>query len=337
MVEIANMQCPMCGEYINKYSEVCSFCGEKLIKDEPQNEANLETNEENINNEERIETNKISKKFLCQIILSVICILIFIASFFIGAVKFKKEKTNITKDMSIEKTVVETPPVNNIDNAKQLYKEKKYEEAAQIFQNEIDLNNNSVAIYYMGEIYNDQGFLGIAIDYYKLAINTKKDFLEPHKRLSEIYFYKQNYDLAKQYGESALLIKNNNLELLKHMAFVYNALGDETKFRDIVKKVAQIDTKDTSSNLYMGNYHYSKDEFKEAIPYYKNVLKNTFDVDAAYSLIVCYVKNEYYSLAIEVVDKIIDKYPYDYHAKEIKNNLLFLKYDYEYRKNLNKN
>ena len=127
-------------------------------------------------------------------------------------VSFNVDKT---KKPSVVKDTVRSN--SNIEKAKKLYNEKDIDNAAMLFQEEIDNNNNPVALYYMGEIYKDQDFTKIAIEYYKQSIENKANFFEPNKRLAEVYLSRMEYFDAQIYGEKALEIKPKDLELLKTM------------------------------------------------------------------------------------------------------------------------
>jgi tetratricopeptide (TPR) repeat protein/RNA polymerase subunit RPABC4/transcription elongation factor Spt4 len=334
---IINKQCQFCGEYIPKDSKICEYCGERLNEEEEKEiteteetssvisnsteDANFEnTIEEETEETEEIEETETSdgknkKKTILVIAISAIAGIVIVLGicFFmhkkidVGIAPNKSEKTAIPH-------IINKGNTKNLDKAKQLYKDGKIDEAAQIFQDEIDAANDPVAYYYLGEIYNDGGYTKIAISNYKKALEYKKNFYEAQKRLAQMYLSKYENDTALNYATNALKQKPNDVELLKTLADIYYNLDDEEKLRQTHQKIASLDKKDYSSNYYMAYYYYNKDEYKEAIPYLSNLVANNYNSEIAYNLAISYAKIEYYTKAIETLDIIIKKDPYEYYS-----------------------
>lgn len=341
MSETKNKQCPICGEYIPVESEICEFCGEKLISENIKEE----NTEEHDNSDEPNDIKDISdtneneqkpkSKTKLIIYFSIVLVLGFLAVLF-TLIKVNKGidlSFNTQKEISkpkITKTVSKIKSSDkNIDIARELYKNKKTDEAAEIFQAEVDNNNNPIANYYMGEIYNNQGFRKIAISYYKSADAGKKDFYEPKKRLAQVYWEKDETDMALKYAESALKLKNNDVELLKTLALIYKEQDKDNKLLEIYPKIIKLEPKNYDANYYMANYYYKKGEYKTAAIYLSNILSDHYDTDIAYGLVVCYVKVEYYTKAIEILNKIIDNDSYEYYsATNLKRRVMDLRDGY---------
>ena len=325
MSEAINKQCPYCGEYIPLNSEVCSFCGETLqCDDNNTNEETIEnTNIEEVptseadNTTEDTEPKKGNKKNKVKFLI--IFSSIFIAGLLLTLLTLAviNKNTDVAigpsehKKISVPKVRMNTSKLNK---AKELYKDKNIDKAAEIFQTYIDSENNPIAYYYMGEIYRDEGYTKIALSYYKKALEYKKGFFEAQKRLADVYLQKDEIDLALDYAIKANKQKPKDLELLKTMVEIYSRQDNTDKLLATHKKIVSIDKKDYSSNYFLANYYYDLERYKEAIPYLKNILNAEYNTDIAYGLAVCYSRIEYYTKAIEVLDLIIKKDPSEYYS-----------------------
>ena len=317
MTEQINKQCPFCGEYIPIADDTCKYCGESLVLNEnKKTEINRNSNESADKFNDNISNHK--KPILKYI-------LIVLLTFLIGAVVVFAILFIINKNIDVSiiphetdkikiPDIIENKPSENIHKAKNLYKEGKKDEAAQLFQEEINSNNNPTAYYYMGEIYKDENFTKIAISNYKNALIYKKNFYEALKRLAEMYQQKGDYNIALDYADKAIKQKPNDLELLKTIAQIHNNLGNIDKVLQTYKKIVQLDAKDYDSNLYLAYHYYDKEEYKQAIPYLTNLLNISYNTQIAYTLAISYSNIEYYTKAIETLDKIIENDPYEYYS-----------------------
>ena len=336
MTDIKNKQCPFCGEYIPVDSLKCEFCNEDLPHEEVAEEkANIEEQEEFIeetdnpaeyveslvqkrfDNEEK--TNNKFKLIMTLLIAAVVGVAVTMGVLYKihSGIDVSFNTDNSQKPSIVKKAIGSSA---NIDKAKKLYNDKELEKAAALFQEEIDKNDNPVANYYMGEIYNDQSFTKIAIEYYKQADRNKKDFFEPKKRLAQVYYGRGEYDQAESYGEKALKINPNDLELLKTMTEVYEEQDETDKLLSAYKTIIKLEPKAKDANEYLAMYYYKRDDYKTAAVYINNILNIEYDTDIAYALVNCYVKVEYYTKAISVLDKIIAKDSYEsYRASNIKS------------------
>ena len=320
-----NKQCPSCGEYIPINAIKCDFCNEELVQNDECTEKEdvfvQESVQESIENNEQL--SKIEEYANDQKRNKIRTILVIVISTIIGlfgtlAILYKIH-SSIDVSFNVDKTkkpsvVKDTVRSNsNIEKAKKLYNEKDIDNAAMLFQEEIDNNNNPVALYYMGEIYKDQDFTKIAIEYYKQSIENKANFFEPNKRLAEVYLSRREYFDAQIYGEKALEIKSKDLELLKTMVQIYDANSEVDKLIATYVDIVELEPENIIANGFLALYNYRKEDYKTAAVYIANLLDIKYDTDIAYALVNCYVKIEYYTKAIEVLNRIIENDAYEYY------------------------
>lgn len=315
-----NIQCPVCGEYIPADAIFCEYCGEKIAQEEsvPENKPN----------EDYVPETNNKVKYI------VIAVLIFALAAGLAIFLFHKfSKFNNSFQIYADKPTTKEQPLDNskseLEEGKLLLKEQKYEKAAEIFQKAIDKDNDPTAYYYMGEVYNEQGFSDMAIENYKKAVNNKKNFFEPLLKLALLYYEKGNTTLALEYGESAFKIKQNNKELLTMLAKTYEDMGNSDKAMQLYKKLVAVDPKNYDANYYIVDNLLDNNKYKEAIPYLQNMLKNGYDYDASIGLAVCYIRTEYYTKAIEVLDTVLSKNPYDNDAYRLKAMAINMRDDYK--------
>jgi tetratricopeptide (TPR) repeat protein len=269
---------------------------------------------------------------LFWVIAVILCVFASFAVFYITNNKtaLTAHQSKISKD---SKHVVENDKSvkQNLETAKDLYKSEKYEESAVLLQKEIDKNNDAVANYYMGEVYRAQGYLKIAIDYYKIADERKSNFFEAKKRLAMTYLDKHDIDSALDYGEKAYSINKKDKELLATLIHLYKIEEDDDRLLTLYQDLIKIDAKNYDANDYLAAYYFKRDNYKEAAKYIETLLSIKYNTDVAYILAVCYAKVEYYSQAIRVLNLIEknDSSEY-YNVQNYKENMQYLRDSYNY-------
>lgn len=320
MTEIKNIQCNCCGEYIPVGSSYCPYCGEPI-----------KSEDEEITQDEEVKTERpsyLKNIFIGLIVLLLVCGFVFIAFFL-----FEKLNPEITLFKPNEPTrssalIPKVSKSKGIKEAKILFEQEKFDESAEILQQEIE-NNNADAYYYMAEIYNKRNYVKLAIKTYKQAEVARDNFFEPKKRLAQLYWRMNEFDQALNYAESANKINSSDLELLELLFQIYNYQNNTDKALAICKNIVNLDSKNYNANYYLANYYYGKNNFRDTIPYLENLLKDRYDTQLSYTLVLCYAHIEYYTKAIEVLDKIIanDSYEY-YYATYLKANVKSLREQY---------
>ena len=315
MTKLKNKQCPFCGEYIPVDSEICKYCNESLVDSTGTKDTYQDKEKDGIaqtDSEDNVKQTKTGRSYILFVILATIVGAGIVFGIFF--VVHRNIDVGFTTNKQAKPHILSKANNDTLAKAKQLYKEGNVDEAAQLFQNEIDLSNDPTAYYYMGEIYRKQGFSKIAISNYNKALEKKNDFYEPLKRLADVYLNKYENDKALEYATKAIKIHPNDIELLKTLAQIYQNMDNGGKLLETYKKITTLDKKDYSSNYYLANYYYQEENYKEAIPYLKNLVNTEYNTDNAYMLAISYSRIEYYTKAIETLDLIIKKDPYEYYS-----------------------
>lgn len=330
-----NKQCSICGEYIPADSVVCEYCQERLDDEvfEPLKEDVEEDAEEKIETEE--ETTPISvnnKRKVAILIVSVACILIFSTLVFFVLYRYgKSTDTSIyTEDSknTQQEEVTTTPVSTDLEDAKMYFNEKKYEKAAILLKKEIETNQNPVAYFYMGRIYQEQSYTDLAIDNFKKALIQDSNFFEPNFELTKIYFDKGDYTLTANYGESALKIKSNNKELLGMLLKIYADKEDLNKATKISKLLIKIDSNNPEANYIIGLSAYQKGDINGAIIHMKKAVDSNFNEEWALVLARLYIKKEQFTNAIIMTNSVLMVSPYNYEASEIQGQAILQKDSY---------
>jgi len=289
--KVKKIQCQYCAEYISADAEICEYCGENIIlKEEPFKRPYSKV--------------KRHKKPII-ITVAVLVLILILLGFFIILKRYNE---------TIEQTANET---TNMNEARMYFKEKNYDKAADLFQNEINNNADPIAYFYMGRIYQEQGYVDMAVDNFKKAIDIKGDFFEADFELEKIYFDK--YDIAKtiDYGEKAVRLKPKHEESLKILAKAYSQKGDSENALDLYKKLYNINSKDYDANQLIGNDYFNKKLYKEALPYFKKAFELNNNSEDGINLAKCYIEIEYYTNAIKILNEILTDDPYNYSASEL--------------------
>lgn len=299
--KIKKIQCPYCAEYISEDTEICEYCGEKIAQDKPQFK--------------QPRTKKQKFKFSIKYVLISFAILfiILIATVFIIKRNHSNTATSFNNDL-IEQSVNETTDMNE---ARLYFKEKNYDKAAELFQKEIDNNDNPIAYFYMGRIYQEQNYIDMAVDNFKKAIDIKGDFFEADYELEKIYFDK--FDMAKtiEYAEKTTKLKPEHEESLRILAQAYSRQGDSEKSLTVYKKLYKINAKDYDANKSIGDDYFNKQKYKEALSYLAKAFELNNNEEDGLNLAKCYIEMEYYTNAIKILNKILKNNPYNYSASEL--------------------
>lgn len=299
--KINKIQCPYCAEYISDDTEICEYCGEKIVKEkEPFQQAR---------------SKKQKLKFpIKYVLISVAILLVIMLAIFVISKKSSRNEISSFDSGTIEQTTDTTQEMNE---ARLYFNDKNYDKAAELFQKEIDNNSNPIAYFYMGRIYQERNYIDMAVDNFKKSIDLKGDFFEADFALEKIYFDK--FDMAKtiEYGEKAVKLKPEHEESLKMLAQAYSRQGDSEQALTAYKKLYKINPKDYDANKLIGNDYFDKQQYKEALSYLAKAFELNNNSEDGLLLARCYIEREYYTNAIKTLNKILKNDPYNYSASEL--------------------
>jgi tetratricopeptide (TPR) repeat protein len=138
------------------------------------------------------------------------------------------------------------------------------------------------------------------------------------KKTADVYFERalksqdetQKKDFLKVAGgEYFILTKINphDLYALDQLARVYDYEGKNSYAKGYFSKALEIDKKHAPTNYYLGNYYYTRNEYKKALTYYNLAYKNGYkeDFEGIMKMATMYEKlgdllraNQYYKKAL---------------------------------------
>lgn len=301
--------CPYCAEEIPANSIVCPNCGEKISQD-------------------LIDMKTIKIVFGVIVGIIILCVAGYFTYTYVDFAdlvkKFQKPDRFLKKGIT-------------------LYNEAKYEEALDFFEKQIEEDNNPMAYFYEGKVYEKQNNSSLAIKQYKKALKYKSDFDELKIPLVKLCLKNEDMDCVNEYIEGAYKQDKKDTQLIFYYAS--SIIKETDKSIPLLKEVADKEPDNYLANKYVGNYYYNKGEYKTALPYLKNSynskdkFKHDTGVEYAYEdledegLLIAstYMTNDEYTNAIKFLDEIIGKTG-NSKAKALKEEAVYARDNYNYQK-----
>ncbi len=340
------IQCPICGEYIEENTEICPFCNERIKEENKQSEHTEQsgTIEEKMPNEstERKSAEAEFQKPALNLNMSVIISsIIFVLIAITGTYFLVKKYNNVSMDKSLnannQQIEVQSKQLpKKMDEVRRYFKDKQYEKAAKICEEEIEKNQNPIAYFYLGRIYQEQNYTDLAIENLKKAANLKPDLFEAQYELAKIYYDKAEYDSALEYLNAANKIKANDKEVLEKLVNIYFERENKEKSLEFSRQLIKLNPDNYIANVVLCADAINREDTNSAIKYLKKALEIQYNTSDAIYLAKLYMSKEQYTNAIKVLDKVIDEDYYNYEAKELRERSIILREEYrqnqEYKK-----
>lgn len=209
----------------------------------------------------------------------------------------------------------------NIQSAKTLINEKKYNEASDLLYSIIKNEPHNIdALNQIGQIYIIKQELDKAMEIYKLAYTIDSKNAACIRQIAYIYYLKKDYDLVIEHLQTSIVIepetKNNsvNTQIYNALGFSYLTNKNYSKAIENYNKALSFDDKNIEANFFRGKAYYEHKDYNMAIKYYKKAieLKPNYP-DFFNELSYAYVASEQLNKAIEILKKSIKINPnYDW-------------------------
>ena len=130
----------------------------------------------------------------------------------------------------------------NLDLAKMLYTQKKYEQAERVVMNHIE---TAEAKHLMGKICTKTGRMEDAKFWFKSAMDTNKrnvkKWVAPRMELAKIYYVEGNWELAKKEFDTCLRREPQNGLLKVTLAKCYANRGEKEEARQLLVKAMNVE------------------------------------------------------------------------------------------------
>ena len=205
----------------------------------------------------------------------------------VTTLKSAHEKFPVDKEISKNlKNIAEMKLNSLMDNAAQLYTEKKYKEAAAVYLSIIPQNVNSMIG--AASCFQELGETDKAIEYYKKALELKPLDSDIAYYIAALYGEKEDYANAKEYLGKSIAFNKNNKQAVEYLHSIeemdrgnmlndaiskYEAQKYDESLQDLNTLLSK-DDKNAYALYYRGMIYDTKEKRKEAIK----------DFEKAYSL-----------------------------------------------------
>lgn len=131
----------------------------------------------------------------------------------------------------------------------------------------------------------------------------------------QLYFKKGEFEKAIPYYEKSLSIKPSQQKAIRGLAYCYQWTNRHKQAIEFFEKLSGKKPKDYKVKKDLADTLSWQGKYAEAIVLYKEVIKNTGDIEAIKSLARVYAWDRQYTLAEELLEKIINKDPDDLQLK----------------------
>ncbi|NEQ73263.1 MAG: tetratricopeptide repeat protein [Okeania sp. SIO2C9] len=136
----------------------------------------------------------------------------------------------------------------------------------------------------MGDIFQAQGDIEAAKNYYNKAIQILPNFAEAHANLGSMYAKQQEWERAISTYEKALKIQPNLAGVYRNLAKVWHSisqekLGTECNYQAVILEPESLTA---TEHLNLGNKLLELDKIEAAINCYRNAIKINPNLSAAY-------------------------------------------------------
>ena len=227
----------------------------------------------------------------------------------------KQVKEEIIKDTS-----------NFLQEGIEAYKNGDVDLAAEKFN---EVLNEPEANYYMALIYKKRNLIQPAIDKLKKAIELNPNYIEAKKEYMFINLDNGNGEEARKYFDE--LFAKNQLtkeEILK----IFNAVADEYCQDDtciqMAHKVITVDSRNETALAILLRDAINRGDEKAQIFVLEKILAKEYDYEIANQLLGLYVKNQYYTKGLKLLDTIEVHGYNSYEIERARNALQQMKEEY---------
>jgi len=194
-----------------------------------------------------------------------------------------------------------------------LYKEGKYKDAIEAFQQVVNINLNSfMAYYYLGLSLNADRRYGEAIEPLKIALDLQPDYVQAHLALGDSYLKQGDTSEARAEYLRALELQAGYAPAYDGLGRLFEVIGQDDKAEQQYRKALEINVAFADAYTHLGDLYLRKDRPEDAIDLFLKAISVKPDFSSAYTRLgVAYAREQTYNDAIAAIRKAQTLSPQD--------------------------
>lgn len=309
------IKCPYCKEKIDAGLDVCPICfGQLPQEDYAKNEQTTDSGDMHEESDGSSE-GKNNKSKIVIILLSIITVL-FVGICLTLLIMNKDDLTNfLFKTSYLEKGI-------------KCYEDHDFENAKELFNKQIQKDNNAKAYYYLGKVYEAENSDYPAIYNYTqaLRLNPKaNDILVP---LVKLCIKTDNQEGINEFVKPAYEFDKNNMEIA--LAYAKKLVNDNNMDEavKILRIINQKDPKNMYVNTQLAHYYYDKGNIPEAYKFAKSMPIENLGT-AKFVADIC-IKKEHFKEAMTIMEQADSRFGCDNELIQLYRTAKYKQYEYNY-------
>ncbi len=173
-----------------------------------------------------------------------------------------------------------------------LYKEGKYEDAAEAFRQVVNINLNSfLAYYYLGASLVASRRYGEAIEPLKYALDLQPDYIQAHVVLGYAYIKQGDSNEARAEYLRALDLQPSYAPAIDGLGRLFESIGKQTEAEEQYRRALQINVAFADAYTHLGDLYLRQDRLDDAINLFLKAISVKLDFSSAYTrLSVAYAR-----------------------------------------------
>jgi len=194
-----------------------------------------------------------------------------------------------------------------------LYKEGKYKDAIEAFQQVVNLNLNSfMAFYYLGlSLLADRRY-GEAIEPLKTALDLQPDYVQAHLALGDAYLKQGDTTEARAEYLRALELQPGYAAAFDGLGRLFEVKGDDEQAEQQYRRALEINVAFADAYTHLGDLYLRKSRPVDAIDLFLKAISMKPDFSSAYTRLgVAYADEKMYNDAIAAIRKAQTLSPLD--------------------------
>ena len=157
-----------------------------------------------------------------------------------------------------------------------LFREGKYQQAAEKFSEGISKGEaNTILYYYRGLSYEKSGQIEKALEDYNQSIKLKPYFVLPYSRIGIIYAKRKNYEQAAEYYKKSFELGSKDVTTLYNYGVVLVNIGRSQEAKEVFEKLISLDENYSDAYYHLGIIYVGQGNSAQA----KELLQKFVDMD----------------------------------------------------------